>query len=493
MGGKTFDPTRLALFDGMIRQGQGAVVRAEIRELKGSKIPREFMADLANTARRVGLPSLALRFLHPLRRAELDFGDAMSAKEKASYAASLAAIGAHQEAHALLRPLAEDRTPEAQLYLGYVCMYKWEYRSAITHLTTYEGLPGLTDYQRFIAKLNLASAYSFERETERLIALASELAVVGTQQGWKLLARDAHMLATQGFIQAGDFAKARAMLDAGFELARENALDAFLLRKWQVVMALHESPASEAASAELAAFRKEAVEARDFESLRECDYYLGMLTRNSRLLQKVYFGTPYPDYRRRILKEARGWLELPAAYTWAVKGQHGRLVDLESGDFSGQKLGSALVLNVIRALSRDFYRPMRLATLFGELYPDEHFDPLSSPGRTRRAVGRAREWLEECGSALSIESRANTYQLTSAEPLDLRVRIEYGESDQQVDPQLIKKLRKQFPYKAFSAKQAAEHLKLPLSSARGALKDAAEAGAVFRIGTGRSTLFRFAK
>jgi hypothetical protein len=177
---------KIAYFDELIRKGEAARVRSELRAIERGEVPREVLADFANTARRAGLPSLGLRLLQPVFKSELDLGKVMQPRERASYAASLAAIGAHEEAYTLLRAVENDPTPDVQLYLGFISMYRWDYSSAIKHLEKYLGLSGLSEYQVFVAKVNLAGSLSFENETEKLLSLTGELIEIGKANGWNL-------------------------------------------------------------------------------------------------------------------------------------------------------------------------------------------------------------------------------------------------------------------------------------------------------------------
>jgi hypothetical protein len=295
----------------------------------------------------------------------------------------------------------------------------------------------------------------------------------------------------------GIWREAQKYLEQAAQLSTQFGLDPFLLLKWQALMDFYEKPDDASARNRLEVLKKEALNARDSESARDFDYHVGILAKQKHLLQRVFYGTPFPSFRNRILSKAGGWLEFPKNYTWALKGRHGPLLDLGTGQtpWSSQR-PAALLLKVLRILSSDFYRPSRLAAIFANLYPTEHFDPVTSPIRVRRALQRTRAWLGDSEDLLQLHCDKNLYSLRATLPLDIRVSREYESLPAAPAPQeaaFALKLQQAFPYKAFSTKQAAEHLEVSVSRAKLILETAHSHGAIKKIGHSRSTLYRFGK
>ena len=66
---------------------------------------------------------------------------------------------------------------------------------------------------------------------------------------------------------------------------------------------------------------------------------------------------------------------------------------------------------LLGALASDFYRPFRLASLHALLYPDQYFNPVSSPARFHQATRQLRAWLKASGLSLRLEETDGLYRL----------------------------------------------------------------------------------
>jgi hypothetical protein len=87
----------------------------------------------------------------------------------------------------------------------------------------------------------------------------------------------------------------------------------------------------------------------------------------------------------------------------------------------------------------------------------------------------------------------NQYRLSADQPCEIRVAADYNAESDTVPSTVVRTLKTQWPYKAFSTKQASQALNVPIEKARDILKSAVDQKKILRIGFGRSTLFRIAK
>ena len=476
----------LSEIEELIRRGAATDARKRLSAPAIRKASREDLVRVSALARRAGLADLALRLLRPY----VIEGRSVRVKplpaEIASYAMSLANVGAVHEAAALLRPLAKDTTPEVQLFSGLVSIHQWEYKAAALFFETYLTLPGTTAYQKKVAELNLCSCYSFSGQTAKLLARSEGLVRELIENRWWILARDAELLRAQAHIQNENWQAASEALDRAGGIAVKEKLDDFFRRKWKWALSLASNGPSAGARADADLLRVEASRRRLWEAVRDFDSHWALAAKDQGLAQKVYFGSPYPSYRRRLAATAGSWLSLPEVYEHSFGQTSGPLLDLtESGD--------ELAVRVLRAMTKDFYHPLRTGGLFSEIYPGEFFNPDSSPGRVRTALTRTRQWLERHDIPLVLNGDKNGHWISTETGCRVLVATDYGPVGLEKVHGPMEKLRQKWPHHAFSTEAAATILSFSPRKTRRLLLVGTEEKILLRIGTGRGTQFRFAK
>jgi hypothetical protein len=67
----------------------------------------------------------------------------------------------------------------------------------------------------------------------------------------------------------------------------------------------------------------------------------------------------------------------------------------------------------LMALMSDFYRPMTLQRLFGEIYKGQYWNQNTSPTQIRQVLFRFRKWLKKNNWDLKVEEKKGTYRLAS--------------------------------------------------------------------------------
>src|SRR5206468_2581133 len=121
------------------------------------------------------------------------------------------------------------------------------------------------------------------------------------------------------------------------------------------------------------------------ETVRDCDLHRSVATKDEKLLLHVYFGTPHPTFRERILAEYGGSVALPSRYLWKKTGKSSRILDLTDPEALGLKPGQ-LLHRALLLLCSDFYRPVRLAALHSRLFPDRYFHPTATPNQIHQLL-----------------------------------------------------------------------------------------------------------
>lgn len=505
MAAADFDALKTEL-DRLIRAGQGALAAERLSQIKAREIPRVWLADFAALARRAQRPELAITWLRPVVRPQTltEKETPATAKELAIYASVLSRVGANLEALEILKGISRDSLPEIRLFTAFAHMHEWDYASAIPQLESYVRIESLTEYEKTLGQLNLAAAYRFTtRKSKAETELLRDIIDKARMHGWTLHLRNALELAGQSAIARQDWLEAEERLSQAEALCREVGLDDFFIRKWTVLLNLHRLGRESGAVAhwaELERIRKEAETRRDWETLRECDYYRALFTRDVDLALRVYFGTPIPSYRKRMEKSAEEWLRVPDSYAWSPSGGvAGREFDLHSGvdsDDSVRMKTGQIMHRYLSFLASDFYRPFQKGYLFAHLYPGEYYDPETSTARLKMVTVKLRKWFEANRIPLRVESEEGAYRLTAEEAYALRVRKDPlgAEADVEEEQEAwLKRLREKWPYKSFSTRQVTEELGLTPAQVREFLRWAEAERRLRRIGRSRSTLFSFAK
>jgi predicted DNA-binding protein (UPF0251 family) len=117
---------------------------------------------------------------------------------------------------------------------------------------------------------------------------------------------------------------------------------------------------------------------------------------------------------------------------------------------------------VLILLAQDFYRPVPLLTLFSKLFPDEQYNPDSSPNRTQQAIKRLRQWLKECDLPAAVEECDGSYRWSFTGPFAVAIpREPIPLTPREAE---LRKLRASVVGETFSAAEAAAAMGFSRSS-----------------------------
>jgi hypothetical protein len=390
-----------------IRGGQGAIVRQELMELvrrqATSPIVRSEAPAIAALCRRTGIHLYALLILHryvrPKAREPLD----PSPVEILEYAGALAQIWAEEEAFALLKTVPVTLYPQVDLFRSFAHFQRWEYGSAVPLLERYIASPRLDDYARLIGKVNLSAALVTEMKCDEasdfLVTVLSEV------EDYPLLKGNLLEISAQNLIHLRRFSEAREALEKSRSLLiSSGSIDSFFVEKWLAILDLYENkPFNNSIAAE-------AKNRKQWETAREWDYHLGLTQNNRSILERCYFGTPFPKYRQRLKREAR--IEFAQNYEWIIGNPKGKRVLNLDGNSEDLKPGF-LIHRLLKILASDFYRPHHWVSLHSKLFPGNYLNPISSGAVIHQLVKRARLWLSINHPALEIGESQSSYFLFS--------------------------------------------------------------------------------
>ncbi len=505
----------IATIESLIRSGQMSEAQLRLNE-ELPKLKPESLPIWARLARRSGNNDKPLKLLFNKIRKETTDLQPNSVAEIAEYAACLTRFGACEEAFTLLNSLAPDAPssyPPVAFYWAFLHARDWNYADALKQLKIYAAAPGLDEYDKAIATLNLASCHLALGQTEKAELAVAHLNQCEFETSWVLLQRNIAELQTQLAFKKKDFNTALAIIakekdavspqsqiahgDAEENKTRLISYNDLYIKKWHTLVTAFQNPNDPQLSSRFLELRHDAAKMRDWETIRECDYYHGHLTRNKKQLLRVFFGTPFALYRKRILIE-NPWLEaeIETEYIFKASRQASptKLLDLKTGKINGEPtaIRPGMILHrLIYRLFSDLFRPLSIGEVFYIASPNQFFDPNSAPLRAHQVIHRLRKWIKKLDLDLDVSERDGYYRARLKEGLAVRYSPEQPAGTPSSESIYIEKLKDHFAKTIFSASEAMESLQVSQSKANRILANAVQEGRIVKIGVSRATRYHF--
>lgn len=491
----------LTSLEDLVRSGLGMEVRNRLKKVAPASIPRGLAADFSNLARRVGAINWGLRVLKPLVYGHLP-GLVPSADELATYSALLIKVGVFGEARRLLqRPM--DPTPLVHLFRGFCEIAQWNHSRAIPSLKSY--LAVVADpYQRAMAQMNLAACYTSCGMLSSALPLVCDLNERSQQMNWALLNLNSielltRILALDPSIQIPK-AQRRLIGSQGADSPANKGVYALFLRKWNLIRIVNESGFRVAHGAEFASLRRDAVQLRHFETVRDVDFYLALFRRDIDLARQVYFGTPHTSYRAELIQNFPD-LRTAGRFLWNLDGSAGedsRRLDVPSGLLDSVPIikSGGISHKLLASLSSDFYRPQTVGTIFNFIHYNELYHPLHSPVRIYKSIQRLRALFATASVPLSIKIEKGEVSLTALSAFGILVNANQKSvhtAKERGDLQAsYRRVSAQFQGRSFTSSQVAEALDLGHRSAQILLKGLKSRRKLRSIGKGRAARYLLA-
>lgn len=485
----------VAALDQSLRQGRHGAVRQELSRLNAREAPRASLEALANVARRAGVYSLALRLLNPVCRPAQGLRRNASAGELVEYGMALVKNGSLDEALGIFRGIDGEIEPRAWLYRAFAHFPRWEYAEALPFLGKFLERVPEDSYEHRIAQVNRLAALIFVNDSGRAGPLSRSLLELTARDGQRLLQANVLELSAQLAIQGGDFQVARDRLEDARRLLGEAPVgDRLFVEKWQAVIRLTESSGLDAEP--LSEVRKAAKLQGHWETLRDCDFHEARHRVRPDLFSRLYHGTPHTAYRTRLLETLKRYGAPPEYYVREADrskvGIREAVLDVQSAAWKGGKAlfrPGGVEHRLLLQLNRDYYKPERIGSLFAAVYPDEYFNPVSSPLRVHQAMRRLRRSLSAAKIPVRIREEAHQYFLVPRE-------CGITSSASEIAPELrelelrFRPLQRLIGDAPVSARELSRESGLSISTVTRLLNEAREAGWVLAEGQGRSRKYR---
>lgn len=454
--------------DNWIRSGDIKRALELLTPFEIKNIPREHRAQWANLFMRAGQPDQSLRLLNRIVRAKGAKKIEATPEEIKEYSAALISIGVAKEAITLLKTLNTNEVPGTLLFMALAHFTQWQYHEAIPYLENYIQMDSLSDYQKTVGQVNLLSAYIVENKIEMAHQLCQKLIEkMKDQNTYKLLFSNVQELQVQLRIKSRHLNQAQKSIEEAYQYIEDKqSLSSLFLEKWRALSWALNPQSQNKGLNELQLVAKKAERMQHWETLRECHFFLSRIFQDDYAFFKVYFGTPYEDYKKRMLNEFPNTPTIPKHFVLHKNQnlhQFPHVLDLQSGLLFGteKKLNTnALPFQLLKLLSTDFYSPFRVAKIFTHLFPQDHFDPFSSPHRVHSLIHRLREELKEQQIPLVIESIHNHYRIQLENGVSLKVDLEIRvhETCQERQWQKLQQLLEQPSYGSMDRNQIAQEL-----------------------------------
>lgn len=477
--------------DLLTRQGQRLRVATELENLRRRQVPAEFLPALARIANRNSAYYLALRLLYKEIHDETESQTKLPQEAYAVYANSLLNIGALEEAKRCAQKASSSH--EGKLVKAFIDFAQWNYENAIPHLQNYILSPETSAYQKSVGHLNLAAAFvSLGHFSKARILLEKLIQVLSSDPNSKLLLGNSYELMSQiEIFESHDQAAQTLLQKAKTTLAEFPGRYLLYVKKWEAVLELSRAENKKLRTGGLLDVKREARELRNWETLRDCDFHLARLTGDTELLYRVFYGTPYQAFRKRIEKvyglkvpqtTAFSFCpteisETPAEICWSLN------------DKAQWKDCSPLHWTLVQTMVKDIYRPPRMGVIFSSLYQGEKFNPFSSPQRVRNTVLRFNQWAQKGPGGFKIHIEKGDFFL--AGPPGLGISINQIQRRQPIWKIQMQHFRQVYGGKSFSSQDLAQHLKISRRTATALLKKALSSKMVSQIGSGSQTRYLF--
>lgn len=484
----------------LLRTGKIKEVQSQLEQVELKKIERDMALKFANVSRRVGFNRLAFKILNPIVRPKNKLNAVPATpQELVEYGIVLFRLGVVNEARRILSLPELNMCPESKLYLAFTYFGEWDYEKARTLIENYTATEDIAEYDKAIGMVNLAQAYIGIDNSEKAISIISETIKMAKEKGHKLILVNSLQTFAEALIELGDYISAKQILNEieniiGVSHYRYN----LYLQKNLTLIALRENQTPAPENIEfLKEVGRSARKGHLYELSREIDFVHAQVLGDDELFRKVYYGTPYPAYRNRMLKHWKKSIVLPDHYIWnlnplAGDSSSGNIFDIfegaEIGTNKGVKKGS-VKYRLLSIFSSNFYKSFKTDALFSLLFPNDYLSLNTSSHRVHDSVNRTQNWIKENDLNFFIDMTAGEYCLKSEGNYSFKIPKDFHKNESTASAQVIELINKVGNYQ-FDVNDAASLLKISLSTANRRIREAIEQKAVEKVGQGRATRYK---
>ncbi len=377
---------QLADIDRYLKAGQVAPARQQFLALvREAKPKRAELVAACQIARRLQLPSLIIKWLHPIVRSEKIYDIKPTSEEKSLYALGLFRVGAYSEAEEILKAQDMQDLPTSHYFLGMNYMAQWKYSQAILPFKRYLQKLDPGSYDFLVGQINLMAAYVATGHYMLVPQLAESIRERAEAQSYWLILSNCFEIEAQMLISQRRYSEASEKLLKTENLIKTQGFHySLFIDKWKLILRMMKS-ADSSWHKSYEEFRNRCLREQAHETVRELDLYRALACRDEKLLLHVYHGTKFEAYRKKI-KSLADFVQTIPRHVVLHLGQSTNdspdQLDLKNGELiteTGAWRPKGLQLTLLKILFSDIYRPIQLGEVLRQMYPDEHLNPFTSP------------------------------------------------------------------------------------------------------------------
>lgn len=420
-------------------------------------------------------------WLSSVVRAEKILITPASNQEKAIYGLGLLRLGAFHEAEQILTDVDAEKDPQVYFYRASLSMNQWNYIKAIPNLKKYIHHPDVVPYSKLVGRLNLCAALisSGTSTPNRIASEVDRLMNLLNRKNITLLKGNLLEIRSQWLIEQKDYNQALNDLnEAATILQKADEQSLIYIEKWRLIIKSKTSRNPLSLVDDFKTLQQRAIAIKNWETVRDCDLHLALILKNSELIQKVYWGTRFPSYKKRIQIIFKDF-KIENQFVWKNSD-----TDTTAKSFDLVQLAPTKTLQkLFFILSRELYQPLQITEIIDSLYPNEYFHPVASPARLHRLIARARLWLTNKKLPLQIQSYRNSYRLELIGPAQIILHASLSTEKMMQLPHVVKK-------EFFNVAEWAQELKISKRTARHQILQLAKQGRIESFLRGPNTKYR---
>lgn len=513
MSKKDFNFDKLNEISTLITRGLHGVALRELKNMDIHSIPRGHKTLAASLLRRLGLSIRAIQLLNPIIRPSSRRPIEATDSEKLEYSANLIRLGGRREALDLMQSIDPQKLPKKHLFQAFAHIAEWDYQKSNHELKNLLLHPLAEEYDQQIARVNLVLGYIFQEDYSQAYEILDSLIPDTLQKKQALLHSNSLELLAQIQILEKKYQQARqTLIQAQNSLVSSHTIDAFFIKKdFAILRAIETSGDLSHAKKYIYQIKYEALKKNYWEQARDCDYHLAQLTQDSKIFEKLFYGTPYRSYQQKILNnfhkntENKTWNKMNYVWTLGLKSKSNakfnlpncqNLKDLKNLEFKPTQLPQ----KILQSLAQDFYRPRSLFEIFEFCFQNEHYLAKFSQDKIHQGIMRLRKQIADIRVPLEIAEQNSFYQLQTKSQMGVQIHFQdlaTSSSKNQslkVD-NLIEKLLNERDHsntKSWSASQISEILKVSERTCLRILKSAMERSLIYKTSPTRAARYRLA-
>ena len=247
---------------------------------------------------------------------------------------------------------------------------------------------------------------------------------------------------------------------------------------------LRQQGASEQNIHDLILLKQEAEESGFLEDTREVDRVLANATEDKNMILKVYYGTRFKRYKKRILDGYPSKLSIPDTFDCTLAGSS---QNQPIFDYKEELSSTPNLLKLFHHLTKDLYRPLPLGYIFDSIYDEDFFDPFHTPDRIYALVKRLRAEIGE-KHGININWSSSGVNIEASQDVKLRL---HNKDNLNLAEDTLTSMRKNFGKKWFTSNDLASFLGSSKTTTSRWLNKAKETYKMEKEGRGKSTRYRF--